>query len=479
MTSSARMNEPHVTATDRTAAPALASRNAMLAIAGLFALYMFGWATRWSFDPTREFGLGRDWFFTAQADAMLRGRLWVDPVALSPGALIPDGNECFWIDGHCYGYWGLTPSLLRVPLLLLFGTFTASLANLMIPLAAGIALFAALDLCRQQTNQMTWTQANVFMAIAAAALGPGSVLVFLADPYVYQEAIIWSVALVLVAVDLFWRWSTGGPNHLLIGAALACIFAAGARPTTMFVGPILAVAVVLKLRSAVFARRLVLASIAVLLVAPAFFAFGIYYAKFGQLSTPTEAYNNPTGTQMLTNFDICVAPVNSVAVENLPTNLFAYLRPDSVRVVVGESPVQFRFTGCVPTPPTLVWPRNSLVGFYPEEHTSISATMPLATCAVAFAAVTAIRRRRWNHLSLLAATGSSLAFVLLVPVLTARYLADFYPMLVVGVASCAGFWSRARRRRTETWLVGAATASLVWSVITVASLFTRYAWLYF
>ena len=463
--------------TNRPTTAALASRNGVVAIAGLFALYMFGWATRWSFDPTRDIGLGRDWFFTAQADAMLRGRLWVDAAALSPGTRFPDGNECFWVDGHCFGYWGLTPSLLRAPLLLLFGTFTASLANLMIPLAAGIALFAALDLCRQQTTHMTPRQANVFMAIAAVALGPGSVMVFLADPYVYQEAIIWSVALVLVAINLFWRWSTGGSTRLLLGTALACTFAAGARPTTMFVGAVLAAVVVLKLRSAAFARRLVLASIAVLLVAPVLFVFGSYHAKFGQFSTPAAAYRNPTGAPMPSP-GVCQAPANQEDIRNIPTNLVAYLRPDSVEVVLGDAPVRFRFAGCAWNAPTLVWPRDSFVGYYAEKHTSISATMPLATCAVVFAAVTAIRRRRWNHLILLAAAATSSTFLLVIPWLTARYLGDFYPLMVVGLALTIGCWPLATRRGARTLLVGVATVSLVWSVVAVTSLLMRYAWLY-
>ena len=457
---------------ERTAAPTLASRNAILAVAGLFALYMFGWATRWSFDPTRQFRPLSDWFFTAQADAMLRGRLWVDPAALSPGWTI---NECFWVDGRCYGYFGLTPSLLRVPLLLLFGTFSASLANLMIPLAAGIALFAALDLCRQQTNQMTPRQANVFMAIAAVALGPGSVVVFLADPHVYQEAIIWSVALVLVAITLFWRWSTGGSNRLLIGVALACTFAAGARPTTMLVGPVLAVAVVFNLRSQLFVRCLVFASTVTLLVAPALLSFGGLYLKFGQLSTPAAAYLNPTGTPV-TNVDACES-TTEVSTASIPTNLLAYLRPDSVRITLEESPVRFRFAGCASNAPTLVWPRDSYVGYYPEKHTSITATMPLATLATVFATVMAIRRRRWDVLSPIVATATSAASILVVPALSARYLGDIYSLTVVGLALSAGLWSRVAPGKTRVWLVGAAAFSLVWSVVAIASLFTRYAWL--
>ncbi len=462
----------------RPTAPALASRDFVAGIAGLFVVYVFGWITRWTFNPTREFGLPNDWFFTAQADAMLRGRLWVDPAALSPGAWTPDGNECFWIRDRCYGYFGLTPSLLRIPVVLFFTSFTASLANIMIPIAAGIAVYAALDLCRRQTADLAPMQANVFMGIAAVALGPGSVLVLLADPYVYQEAIIWSVAFVMVAVNLFWRWWNGGPNVLLAATVLACTAAAGTRVTTMFVGPLLAVAVAFKWRTALFANRRLLASVAALVVAPAMLSLGGLYLKFGQFSTPLEAYQGAAQSS-ISEPGVCRAVGGGrPAPENLPTNLFAYLRPDSARVVLEASPVRFRFSECSADAPTLVWPRTSFVGYYPEEHTSISTTMPLATFATAFVAVMAVRRRRSSHLWLLVTSASSLIFIVTLPAITARYLGEFYPLVATGLALSTTYWSSTARGRRRIWLATLAAASLVWSVVAVASLFTRYAWIY-
>lgn len=463
---------------DRPAPPALATRDFVAGVAGLFVVYMFGWITRWTFDPTREFGLPNDWFFTAQADAMLRGRLWVDPAALSPGAWTVDGNECFWINDHCYGYFGLVPSLLRIPMLLFFVSSTTSLANLMIPVAAGVALYAALDLCRRQTAGLEPMQANVFMGIAAVALGPGSVLVLLADPYVYQEAIIWSVAFVMLAINLFWRWWNGGPNVLLVATALACTAASGTRVTTTFVGPLLAVAVVLRLRTTLFTNRRLMASVAALVIAPAVLSLGGLYLKFGQFSTPLEAYQIAAPT-VGSDSEFCTAAGGGrPAPENLPTNLVAYLRPDSARVMLEASPVRFRFSGCEANAPTLVWPRTSFIGYYPEEHTSITTTMPLATLITAFVAVMAVRRRRLSHLWLLVAVASSLIFIVTLPAITARYLGEFYPLVVTGLALSTTYWSASVRGQRRIWLATLAAASLVWSAVAVASLFTGYAWIY-
>ena len=75
----------------------------------------------------------------------------------------------------------------------------------------------------------------VFMCVAAVTLGPGSVLILLADPFLYQEAIIWSIAGVMLAVNFYWRWLHSNNTRYLVLTVVFCIFAAGARPTTVLV----------------------------------------------------------------------------------------------------------------------------------------------------------------------------------------------------------------------------------------------------
>jgi hypothetical protein len=53
---------------------------------------------------------GRTHYYTAEAIALLHGHFYVRDTFL-------DG-ECFHLHGRCYGYFGLTPSLLRLPVAL-------------------------------------------------------------------------------------------------------------------------------------------------------------------------------------------------------------------------------------------------------------------------------------------------------------------------------------------------------------------------
>ena len=107
-------------------------RNRFIALCvGAMVVCVYGWCTRWTFDPSFSAYIRSDSFFTAQADALIRGRLWVDPKSMDTVL------ECFYSAGKCYGYFGLPPSRLRVPILLVIGPTTQSFAIFMIPLAAG------------------------------------------------------------------------------------------------------------------------------------------------------------------------------------------------------------------------------------------------------------------------------------------------------------------------------------------------------
>ncbi len=95
-------------------------------------------ATHGSFNPASEQvqpGFA-DHFFLAQARAMVDGHLYVAPPLL-PG-------ECFIYHHRCLGYFGLTPSLLRLPFLPLLDhanrSYTAVYLTVALTLAVGSAL---------------------------------------------------------------------------------------------------------------------------------------------------------------------------------------------------------------------------------------------------------------------------------------------------------------------------------------------------
>src|SRR3954469_21438389 len=72
---------------------------------------VFYFTTRGTWSP-REHNVEGGWsatFFLAQAQSMLHGHMDVDPSVLI--------GECFEREGRCYGYFGITPSVIRMLLI--------------------------------------------------------------------------------------------------------------------------------------------------------------------------------------------------------------------------------------------------------------------------------------------------------------------------------------------------------------------------
>src|SRR4029450_5724546 len=81
-----------------------------IAILGMIPI-VFYFTSRGTWNP-RDEGVAAAWgggFFKSQAQSMLRGRLDVPPADII--------GECFERDSRCYGYFGVTPSVVRIPVI--------------------------------------------------------------------------------------------------------------------------------------------------------------------------------------------------------------------------------------------------------------------------------------------------------------------------------------------------------------------------
>lgn len=185
----------------------------------LFSIYFYWLASykTWQFDFSTYFGAFGGNFYWLQADAMLNGRLH----------LTTGGFECLVIDGHCHGYFGPFPSLLRIPFVLIFGTTYEGLSPLFLALAAGVALYAFTNLLafvfdHSITHSPTWFDL-ASMQVFIFTMGISGLLVLSAHPRVYEEAVMWSVAFVSVAINFGYRWFIQPRNlYLLIIVFCGC-----------------------------------------------------------------------------------------------------------------------------------------------------------------------------------------------------------------------------------------------------------------
>ena len=130
---------------------------------------------------------GRGQYFAAQALQMLHGHWGVSPANLS------QGGECWAYKGQCMGYFGLFPSLVRIPIALIFNNHH-EFNFLFILIAYYLYLYyctkAALLVLKKELRD-----SSALQAILALVIGVSPLLFLGFRMYVYEEAILWSVAL--------------------------------------------------------------------------------------------------------------------------------------------------------------------------------------------------------------------------------------------------------------------------------------------
>jgi hypothetical protein len=137
-------------------------------------------------------------FYDAQAWSILHGHLYLRKRVLT--------IEGFWHAGHWYTYFGIFPSLIRIPVLWLLPSFYGRMTGLSI-LAAWMvtSLFSALLIWRVRVmirgSAVLGNGEAISYGVLMAVITGGSVLLLLATPpWVYNEDLSWGVALTVGAL---------------------------------------------------------------------------------------------------------------------------------------------------------------------------------------------------------------------------------------------------------------------------------------
>ncbi len=425
-------------------------------------------------------------FFVAQAQAMIHGQLDVPRDEIR--------GECLDRDNRCYGYFGITPSVLRLPLFLRERWAQSGLTPLYVGCAVLLGYWAALRLLfrslREVADRVGPRLTLGYAAAGALALGPGSTLLFVTRPAVYEEAIAWGLAFIMFTLDRVAAWYRTNTRRDLILAVVFGIAAANARPTgapacAVLGGVIIALALLER------SRRQAVALGLCLMLLPGLTASGVFWAKF---RTPmadlrlNEQFRETPWWQ-----DILRRNGNrTFSLIFVPTELVVYLRPDSVSFSREWPFVGFRF----PIEPILWLPPLPPGGAYVNEHepfTSVTTTMPFAAAVTLLVTiwlgVCAWRRARhdpspvWGEppptlpdwtmaAGALASAAAMVAFVVSTVGIVNRYLGDFYPVMAVGVALGAGVVlpQLARRPRAIAPLGYAAVVLVAWSIFATCAL---------
>ncbi len=288
-------------------------------------------------------------FYDLQARAMLAGHLYVPNGSL--------GIEAFVHGGHQYTYFGLFPSLLRMPVLVLTHQFDGRLTAPSLLLAWLVTgLFASLLLWRVRVlargDAALGLAEAVCSGVLVASVTGGSVLLYLAaSPKVTHEDVAWSVALAIPTVfallGVLERPSTG---RVAVSGVLVLATALN-RSTTGYaciIGALLVAGWFAFSKGEAAHRRWAAPMAGVGLVALAVTCL-VNWAKLGMPLGLSEADQVWTHVNAHRRYYLASNGGNAFGLKFLPTTLLAYLDPAGLHVSTGLP---------VPVPADLPRPRG-------------------------------------------------------------------------------------------------------------------------
>jgi hypothetical protein len=378
-------------------------------------------------------------FYDLQARAMLHGHLYI-----TNGAL---GDEAFIHAGRQYTYFGLFPSLLRIPILLVTHSLDGRLTAFSMLMAWLVtALFSSLLVWRVRTLtvglvSLSRTEAATYAVLVATIVG-GSVLVFLAsDPWVFSEDLAWSVALTVGTLFALIGVLERPSPVRVVGCGLLVLAANLTRATTGYACVIGVILVGLWLatgRAGAERRRW---AVPVLLAGLVPLAAGcvIDYVKFGILIGLPESDQVAYAL-----FDLShVGNGSYFNAHFIPTSLLAYFQPTGLRL----SRI-FPFITLPSFPATDV---GGVAGFGSDRVASVPASMPLLLAGALWGTLVTFRPATSRGLRLLRiplfAAGAAAATVMIYGWTENRFTADFMPWLILG--SVIGLIDVCRQVRTR------------------------------
>lgn len=211
-------------------------------------------------------------FFGEQLRSIVHGRLDV-PRDYLPG-------ECFFREDKCFGYFGVTPSLIRLPLLFFGENVIHRFAAPLLAVALAISSTFSVLVFRVWAIRFSIQQTVRECLQMVLLLGPLSPLMLLTRVSVFHEAIAWCIAFACVCLyflSKFWISPT-----MFDGTAIICALSlsVGANPSALVLLPV--VIAVFVCRSVAHWKQILLVGSSITVSAA--MSFGIFYLKFNEFN---------------------------------------------------------------------------------------------------------------------------------------------------------------------------------------------------
>jgi len=375
-------------------------------------------------------------YYDAEARSLIAGRFDVPPAAI--------GTESFTFQGKTYGYFGIGPALLRLPLVLLFNNMDGRWSRLMMLVACTLNLLCAYRILRSVLGETVADSRSqrVLHSLFILCAGIGSTNVFLvARSFTFHEAIMWGVTFALLFTCTILRYFARPSKTLLATAGFFAFMSLHSR-ASVGVGPLLvmgAVTGILIYRAfgntkgfesafgfvitAKARPHALIAAAAVIITACSYFA--VNYAKFHTFDgVPLKYYDfyvqNPSCLEM--------SGGRQLHLENIPTTLVSYLGLHGLWLGP-KFPWLFpsREATFIGSPAIL-----NVEGFstFPVSMPALLVLAMLGCLPLVRGENEMVRRLRLPVSALL--LGASIVLATLA--LTERYLHEFYPVLIICAA---------------------------------------------
>ena len=384
-------------------------------------------------------------FYDMQARALFHGHLY-----LPNGSM---GIEAFVHDGRQYTYFGLFPSLIRVPIMLLTSDLDGRMTAPSILAAWSVtAIFSSLMIWRLRTimvgeKLVGRAEAASYGVLMAAILGGSVILYLAATPFVFNEDFAWSVPLTVgslfALLGVLERPSKGGVAAS--GVLILCANLDRSPPGwSCSIAALLVAAWFALGRGGESNRRWAIPMVAAGLI-PFFVGCVVTYLKFGlPVGLPMADQIWTTVNAHRRSF-LAANGGKAFSLRFLPSTLTAYLQPFGMRV-------SGLFPFFAPPGAPAAWLAGAVLDqSYPTA--SMTDTSPLLVFLGIWGTVTAFRPRgigrvRLTRIILLAAAVGA-GGVLLWGYVSQRYLADLMPFFII--AASIGLIDVWRRLEARSW----------------------------
>jgi hypothetical protein len=312
-------------------------------------------------------------FFSAQLNSIFQGKL---DVTISQAY-----GECWMREDLCFGYFGLTPSILRAPLIPFFGYkgFTSSMTFIACTLGiiASVlivnqawSMFIRSEMLTQKDNQ-SW---RLIYIGALLATGPGNILFQASFPSGYWEAIGWGSTFTLFGIFFILRWLEKQKNSDLVCALLVFILAANARQGGAITALIIGAMMYFYLNKNSSREHSTLTKNLILMISllPGLTSALILWLKFGTFFPKLDLHIAVPESAMWKEI-WALNGGKGFGLEFFPSNLLAYFRPDAL----AYNNWQASFLRPTIFPFDYVWPLRSGSMHVSEASASVTSLIPV------------------------------------------------------------------------------------------------------